>query len=231
MRLANGEPHTAATRHSSQRYRCPTIAAIGKIRNSAVEQEDLRGDRLMVMSLRRKVNETLRPRRQSFAERAAAQLRESSPCQFSTAARAVKLTLRRYDALCERGRREECGSLGLTANCEAAVAAVDWSWDWSAGGVGELKRFGISGPRHEVPGDKMIATSTQANFYTALKFGSKKHFYGRVAPEGILALHLEIDLFTAAERPKLFLVSKCTFTTPSRALSRIKIGLCTCIIF
>ena len=73
-------------------------------------------------------------------------------------------------------------------------------------------------------------TSAQANFYTALKFGSKKHFYGRVVPEGILALHLEIDLFTAAERPKLFLVSKCTFTTPSRALSRIKIGLCTCIV-
>ena len=42
-------------------------------------------------------------------------------------------------------------------------------------------------------------------------------------------------LFTAAERPKLFLVSKChakcTFTAPLRALSRIKIyGLCTCSV-
>ena len=55
-------------------------------------------------------------------------------------------------------------------------------------------------------------TSTPSNFYTGLKFGSKKHFYGRVAPEGILALHMEIDLFTAAERPERVLVSKCTFT-------------------
>ena len=50
-----------------------------------------------------------------------------------------------------------------------------------------------------------------------------------IAPEGILALYMEIDLFTAAERSKLFLVSKCTFTAPLRALSRIKIGVCTCI--
>ena len=62
-------------------------------------------------------------------------------------------------------------------------------------------------------------TSTEPNFYTGLKFGSKKHFYGRVAPEGILALHMEIDLFTAAERPERILVSKCTFTDPFRALS------------
>ena len=33
----------------------------------------------------------------------------------------------------------------LTATREAAVAAVDWS----AGGVGELNRFGISGPRQK----------------------------------------------------------------------------------
>ena len=55
-------------------------------------------------------------------------------------------------------------------------------------------------------------TSTTPNFYTGLKFGSKKHFYGRVAPEGILTLHIKNDLFTAAERPKRILVSKCTFT-------------------
>ena len=56
------------------------------------------------------------------------------------------------------------------------------------------------------------ATSTASKHYTGLKFGSKKHFYGRVAPEGILTLHIEIDLFTAAERPERILVSKCTFT-------------------
>ena len=55
-------------------------------------------------------------------------------------------------------------------------------------------------------------TSTASKHYTGLKFGSKKHFYGRVAPEGILTLHIKIDLFTAAERPKRILVSKCTFT-------------------
>ena len=58
----------------------------------------------------------------------------------------------------------------------------------------------------------ILVTSTRSKHYTGLKFGSKKHFYGRVAPEGILTLHIEIDLFTAAERPERILVSKCTFT-------------------
>ena len=40
----------------------------------------------------------------------------------------------------------------LTATREAAVAAVDWS-----AGVGELNRFGISGPRQNGPTDKMSA--------------------------------------------------------------------------
>ena len=39
---------------------------------------------------------------------------------------------------------------------------------------------------------------------------------------------MEIDRFTAAERPERILVSKCTFTDPSRALSGIKIKNCTC---
>ena len=77
--------------------------------------------------------------------------------------------------------------------------------------------------------DNPSITSTVSNFYTGLKFESEKHFYGRVAPEGILALHMEIDLFTAAERPKRILVSKCTFTGRLRAFSRIKIRSCTCM--
>ena len=49
-----------------------------------------------------------------------------------------------------------------------------------------------SGERHVAHAEKCYS-----------KFPAVKHFYGRVAPEGILALHMEIDLFTAAERPKL----------------------------
>ena len=71
-------------------------------------------------------------------------------------------------------------------------------------------------------------TSTHSKYYTGLKFRSKKHFHGCVAPEGILELHTETDLFTAAERPKRFLVSKCTFTALFRALSRIIFWNCTC---
>ena len=66
------------------------------------------------------------------------------------------------------------------------------------------------------------ATSTHSNFYTGLKFGSKTHFYGRVAPEGILAITYEKHLFTAAERPKRILVSKCTFTDPFGAIISYK---------
>ena len=39
---------------------------------------------------------------------------------------------------------------------------------------------------------------------------------------------MEVDLFTAAERPKRILVSKCTFTGRSRAFSGIKNWFCTC---
>ena len=61
--------------------------------------------------------------------------------------------------------------------------------------------------------------------YTGLEFRSKKHFYGRVAPVRILALHMQIDLFTAAERPERILVSKCTFTGRLRAFCRINLVL------
>ena len=37
-----------------------------------------------------------------------------------------------------------------------------------------------------------------------------------------------MDLFTAAERPKPILVSKCTFAAPLHALYRINIWTCTC---
>ena len=47
--------------------------------------------------------------------------------------------------------------------------------------------------------------------------------YSRVAAEGISALNMKIDLFTAAERPKRILVSKCTFTGRLRAIFSIQI--------
>ena len=57
------------------------------------------------------------------------------------------------------------------------------------------------------PSDPGLGTLTSATFkyYTGLQSESKSNFYGRAAPDVILALHMEIDLFTAAERPKRFL--------------------------
>ena len=70
--------------------------------------------------------------------------------------------------------------------------------------------------------DHTHLTSTVSNFYTGLKLGSKTHFYGRVVPEGVLAIrHMKMEPFTAAERPKRILVSKCTLTDRSHTFSRI----------
>ena len=46
--------------------------------------------------------------------------------------------------------------------------------------------------------DRTRNTSTAANFYTALKVMSKTHFYGRAAPEAILAVDLTALLHAEA---------------------------------
>ena len=46
-------------------------------------------------------------------------------------------------------------------------------------------------------GPDLDSTSTTFNFYTGLKFGSKKNFYGRVAAEANFS-----DLFSALLRPR-----------------------------
>ena len=115
------------------------------------------------------------------------------------------------------------------------LTASRWA---STGAVGARRQHLMTMGRHLVGGhlvgDKLCSskqsnlvtvsflTSTVSNFYTGQKFTSKIQFYGRVAAEGILALHMKIVLFTAAERPKRILASKVHFYGPLPRIIRYK---------